>query len=194
LIRRAASGDAAARQLLLDVYREHLRRMIAVRLDERVAPRVDASDVVQETLLEASRRLDRYFVERPLPFLPWLRQIAGERVVDLHRRHLKSQRRSVLREQGPVEPGDGSARALAGWMMASTPSPSEEALRRERLEQLKSALDALAPRHREILVMRHLEHLKIESIAELLEITPGAVKARLLRALLKLRNLIDPDL
>ena len=66
--------------------------MVAVRLDRRVAARVDASDVVQETLVEAARRLDDYLRERPIPFYGWLRQLAGERIVDAHRRHVTTQR------------------------------------------------------------------------------------------------------
>jgi hypothetical protein len=81
LVERAGEGDAAARLDLLERYREHLRRMVAARLDRRLAPRIDASDVVQETLAEAAGRLDDYLDRRPLPFLGWLRQLAGERVI-----------------------------------------------------------------------------------------------------------------
>lgn len=193
LIDRASAGDSIARQRLLDIHREHLRRMIAARLDGRVAPRVDPSDVVQDTLLEAARKLDGYLTDRPLPFLPWLRQIAGERVIDAHRRHVQSQRRSVLREQGPPEIEDGSSEILAGWLVDKQPSPSQQVRRRERVERVKAVLEALPDRDREILMMRHLEHLKIEQIAEVLGINPGAVKARILRALLKMRDRLGAE-
>ena len=99
LIDRAHGGDEAARQQLLEHYRDYLRRMVAVRLDRRLAARVDVSDVVQATLVEAARRLDDYLRERPLPFYGWLRQLAGERIVDTHRRHVTAQRRSVTLER-----------------------------------------------------------------------------------------------
>ena len=76
--------------------------MVAVRLDRRLAARVDPSDVVQEALADASRRLDDYLLSRPLPFFAWLRQFAWERLVELHRRHVTPQRRSVIREEGPA--------------------------------------------------------------------------------------------
>ena len=84
LIRRAWEGDEAATEELFARYRDRLRQMVTVRMDPRLAARLDASDVVQETLVEASRRLPEYLQDQPLPFYPWLRQIAWERLVDLH--------------------------------------------------------------------------------------------------------------
>ena len=98
MLDRAGHGDARARQLLLERHRARLRRMVAVRLDRRVAARVDPSDLVQETLAEAAARLSDYLRRRPLPFYPWLRQIAWDRLVEAHRRHLRAGRRSVARE------------------------------------------------------------------------------------------------
>ena len=102
LLGLAADGDAAARADLLARHRSRLRRMVAYRLDRRLAARVDPSDVVQEVLAEADRQLDHYLRERPLPFYPWLRRLAWERLVKLHNRHLGAQRRSVRREEPGV--------------------------------------------------------------------------------------------
>src|SRR4051794_25823489 len=113
LIDQAALGDGPARQDLLEVHRESIRRMVAARLDRRLTSRIDPSDVVQDTLADASKRLDDFLRARPLPFLGWLRQIAGERVVDAPRRHLISRRRSVTREDQLAEDPDDSTRALA---------------------------------------------------------------------------------
>ena len=88
LLRAAADGDEAAGQQLLARHRGRLRQMVAVRLDRRLAARVDPSDVVQEALAEAARELADYLRERPLPFYPWLRQFAWERLLQLHRRHI----------------------------------------------------------------------------------------------------------
>jgi RNA polymerase sigma-70 factor (ECF subfamily) len=74
LLRRAGAGDRLARGALLQRHRDRLRRLIALRLDPRLAARIDPSDVVQEVLVEADRRLDRYVSDRPLPFYPWLRR------------------------------------------------------------------------------------------------------------------------
>jgi DNA-directed RNA polymerase specialized sigma24 family protein len=81
LLRRVDAGDGQARGALLQRHRIRLKRLIALRLDPRLAARVDPSDVVQEALAEADRRLDRYIQERPLPFYPWLRQLVQDRPV-----------------------------------------------------------------------------------------------------------------
>jgi RNA polymerase sigma-70 factor, ECF subfamily len=188
LIERAARGELAARQRLLTYYRDHLRRMIAVRLDKRLAARIDPSDVVQETLIEAHSRLEAFLRERPLPLLSWLRQIAAERVIDAHRRHLTSQRRSVTRERVQRGLCETSAMELARCLANSQTSPSDQAIHEEELARLRRALYGLSERHREVLVMRHLERLNINEIASVMGISPGAVKARILRALLKLRD------
>src|SRR5437588_8507035 len=92
-------GHSAARGQLLERHRPKLRRMVAVRLDRRLAARVDPSDVVQESMAEAAARLDQYVRDRPLPFYPWLRRIASDRLADASRRHLHAGRRSVGREE-----------------------------------------------------------------------------------------------
>ena len=188
LINRASGGDEAARQHLLERSRDYLRRMVAVRLDRRLAARVDASDVVQETLTEAARRLDSFLRERPIPFYCWLRQLAGERVIDAHRRHVASQRRSVTLEHRDPEPADVSSDELIRRLFASEASPSQVLMRQERFDRLKAVLAALPPRDREVLVMRHLEQLSTAEIAEMLEISEPAVKSRLLRALIRMRG------
>ncbi len=114
LLERAGGGDVAAREKLLVHYQERLLQMVRLRMDRRLAARVDPSDIVQETLIEAVQKLSDYLRRRPLPFYPWLRQLAWERLVDLHRRHVRAQKRSVRREerQSPPLP-NSSAQELA---------------------------------------------------------------------------------
>jgi RNA polymerase sigma-70 factor (ECF subfamily) len=193
LIDQARRGDGAARLSLLERYRDYLRRMVAVRLDRRLAPRVDASDVVQETLALASRRMDDYLRDQPLPFLGWLRQLAAESIKDTHRRHISSQRRSVDRESHEAELPDDSAAQLGQKLLARDTSPSNRLIKQERRDQVKTALAEMAPRDREILVMRYLEHLNGAEIAEALGITEGAVKVRLLRALQRMRGRLPAE-
>src|SRR3954470_21288218 len=94
LLRRPARGEEEARHRLLARHRDRLRRMVAVRLDPRLAARVDPSDVVQDALVDAARKLAAYLRDRPLPFYPWLRRLAWERLTKVHLRHT-SGRRSV---------------------------------------------------------------------------------------------------
>ena len=192
LIRQAADGDRSARQRLIALHRERLRRMVAVRMDGRLAARIDASDVVQEALAEADRHLDAYFQERPLPFYPWLRQFAWQRLRHLHRHHIDARRRSVLREVPWELPlPDHSALDLARRMTASGTSPSRRLIRDEERERVQAALSRLDPRDREVLVLRYLEDLSTEEIVAVLGIRAGAVKMRHVRALERLRGLLD---
>src|SRR6516164_7795962 len=99
LVEQARGGDREARQQLLVRHRDRLRQMVALRMDRRLRARVDPSDVVQEALADAAQELSDYLRQRPLPFYPWLRQLAWDRLIELHRRHLHAQRRSVKREE-----------------------------------------------------------------------------------------------
>src|SRR5262245_14193700 len=119
LIERARRGEYPARQALLARHRARLRRMVAGRMDPLLAARVDPSDVVQEVLVEAHHTLDTYLQDRPLPLYPWLRRLAWERLSKLYRRHVRSRKRSLLREEaeGPGLP-DESAMALAERLVA----------------------------------------------------------------------------
>jgi RNA polymerase sigma-70 factor (ECF subfamily) len=191
LIGRARQGDNAACQQLLARYRDRLRRMVRVYLDRRVAARVDPSDVIQEALTEAAHKLPHYLQDLPLPFYPWLRRIAWERLIKVHRRHLRAGIRDATRETpGGLGLPDESAWDLAGKLVAPGTSPSNRVVRDETRARVRRALDQLAERDREVLVMRYLEQLSTKDIAAALETTEGAVKVRHLRALERLRGLL----
>ncbi len=195
LIEQASRGNSSARQQLLLRHRDRLRRMVAVRLDRRLAARVDPSDVVQETLAAAARKLPAYLRQRPLPFYPWLRAIAWERLVKVHQQHLKAQKRSVTREE-PQLPGlpDESALELARRLIDSGTSPSVFLERQELRGRVRLALARLRLQDREILVMRYLEQLSNHEIAAALEISEAALKMRHLRALSTLRTILANEL
>src|SRR5262249_908681 len=98
LLRSAAGGDQQAWGALLTRHAESLRRMIAFRMDQRLQGRIDASDVIQEIYLEASQHLAEYLQQQSLPFFLWLRGIAGNKLLELHRHHLGTQMRDAGRE------------------------------------------------------------------------------------------------
>jgi RNA polymerase sigma-70 factor (ECF subfamily) len=166
--------------------------MIALRLDPRLAARVDPSDVLQDALAAADRRLSDYARARPLPFYPWLRRLACDQLAVLHRRHVRAGKRSVRREELPALP-DASVQELAERLFARTGSPSARAQREERRARVRSALEDLAERDREVLVLRHLEQLTTPEIAAVLGVSEGAVHVRHLRALRRLRDRLGPD-
>jgi RNA polymerase sigma-70 factor (ECF subfamily) len=195
LIARVAQGDGAARQQLLARHRARLRQMVAVHLDRRVAARVDPSDVVQEALADAARKLTAYVRDRPLPFYPWLRRLAWERLVKAHRRHLRTRRRNAAREEpGVLNLPDESAAQLAQRLVSSASSPIHRLLRAEMRQRVRDALVALGEREREVLVLRYLEQLSTRDVAAVLEISEGAVKVRHLRALERLRRLLGEEM
>ena len=98
-------GDQSATDRLLGRHRDALRRLVAMRLDRKIQTRVDASDIVQEVLVEANRRLNKYLENPVMPFHLWLRHMAKDRIIDAHRRHRVSAKRSVDREQPMVAAG-----------------------------------------------------------------------------------------
>lgn len=194
LLERAETGDEHAVGALLARHRSRLRAMVRVRLDRRVAARVDPSDVVQESLLEAYRRLPEYLRDRPIPFYPWLRQLAWERLVRLHQRHMGAKRRSVDREVA-FDPllSDDSIAALASRLCSSRDGPRSRLIRSEMRSRLRAMLGRLSETDRELLIERYLEQLSISDIMAVLGLKESAVKLRLLRALERLRKLFDGD-
>jgi RNA polymerase sigma-70 factor (ECF subfamily) len=190
LVRRAADGEGEARQQLLTRHRGRLRQMVALRMDRRLSARVDPSDVVQETLAEAAQNLSDYLRKQPLPFYPWLRRIAWDHLVELHRRHVGARRRSVTREES-LPLSDESALELAGRLFARGSSPSERLLRSELRSRVQAALARLSVTDREVLVLRHLEQLSTRETAAVLGVSEGAVKVRHLRALQRLRPFVE---
>lgn len=193
LLAAVSRGDRTARGPLLERHRRRLRRMVAVRLDRRLAARVDPSDVVQEALADAARRLDRYLRDRPIPFYPWLRRLAWDRLADAYRHHMRAGQRSVAREEPPPLPGVSSM-ALAKRLMDDPENrPGAGISRAERQARVRAALDQLAERDREVLVLRHLEDLSTADTAAVLGISEGAVKVRLLRAIQRLRDRLGQE-
>jgi RNA polymerase sigma-70 factor (ECF subfamily) len=194
LVERAANGNEAARAELLDRYRGRLRRVVAMRLDKRISARVDPSDIVQEAMRDAFRRLPEYFAEPQISFYPWLRRIAWDRLVDMYRTHVAAERRSVLREHtGAPSLNDESVAELAHSIVTSSINPGRRAMLAEMEGRTKAALMLLKPHDREILVLRYLEQLGVEEIAGVLGISQTAVTSRHLRALQRLRRLLGDD-
>jgi RNA polymerase sigma-70 factor (ECF subfamily) len=151
--------------------------------------------VVQDTLGDAIEQLADYLRDRPLPFYPWLRQLAWKRLSELYRRHVQAQKRSVRREEHrPPALPDESALDLANRLLARGSSPSARLGREELRGLMQTALAQLAEHDREVLVLRHLEQLSTSEIAAVLGISEGAVYTRHLRALERLRSLLGDDL
>ncbi|TVS08968.1 MAG: sigma-70 family RNA polymerase sigma factor [Planctomycetaceae bacterium] len=182
LVRRAAAGDRRAEQTLYGQHRQRLKRMICVRIDQRVAGRVDPSDIVQETLAEAARQLPDYARQRPLPLYPWLRQLALSKVREAYRRHVQAAGRSVQREADIPLP-DHSAMDLARCLASSRSGPSRRLLRGEQRQLVRQTLERLGEAAREVLVLRFLEQMSVAETAAVLGLSESGVRSRQRRAL-----------
>jgi RNA polymerase sigma-70 factor (ECF subfamily) len=187
LLERISRGDGPALERLLTRYRPRLRAFIEVRLDPRLRPRVDPSDVVQEAQLEVARRINDFLRRKPMPFHLWVRKTAYERLRKLRRDHCRRACRSIDRE---IPWPERSSLLLARPLLAAGPSPSQQLAARELAERVAQAVAELGEDDREILLMRHAEELPYGEIACLLDIEAATARKRYGRALLRLHGVL----
>lgn len=192
LLMGVKAGDDDAVNGLLDRHRDAVRRLVQMRLDRKIRQRVDVSDVVQEVLVSAHRRLQKYLESPVMPFHLWIRQIAKDRIIDAHRRHRVSAKRSVDRERPMVVPAGmhRSTMELAAHLRDGELTPAAVATQREMVRRVTEVLSELSEQESEIIMMRHFEHLSNQEVAQALELTEPAAGMRYLRALRKLRALL----
>jgi RNA polymerase sigma-70 factor (ECF subfamily) len=188
LLNGAQQGDREAVDRLLGRHRDSLNRMVRCRLNQAVARRVDASDVVQEALAAASRRLADYLQSPTIPFHAWLRQLARDRLADVYRRELAA-KRDVAREQ--IQ-GPGERSSLNPLLQAHDQqlTPAAMLLRKEFAERFHCAVNQLDDEARDVILMRHAEQLTNSQVAELLDLSEPAASMRYLRALRQLKLLL----
>ncbi len=187
----ARDGNVSAVNRLLDRHRAAVHRMVRIRLDQKIQRRVDVSDVVQDVMVEANRRLREYLENPVLAFHLWIRQITQDRIIDAHRRHRVSARRSVDREQILGSPGgDPASVRLGAELQDPRLTPAAAATQREMARRVEQAIGELGAQDGEIIVMRHYEHLSNQEVAQILNVTEAAASMRYLRAIRRLRGLL----
>src|SRR5262245_36649821 len=193
LLLRARAGDQQALAELFARFRDRLRKMVRLRLDRRMVGRVDPSDVLQDAYPDVARRFGEYAAAPPVPFYLWLRALTGQRLIDLHRRHLGAQMRDAGQEvslyRGALP--SASSASLAQQLLAGLTSPTQAAIRAEMQRRLQEALNGLAPIDREVVVLRHFEELSNAEAAEVLGIEPTAASKRYIRAIRRLKAVLD---
>jgi RNA polymerase sigma-70 factor, ECF subfamily len=185
---RARGGDPDALSALLVEHTPKLVRMVELRMESTQRRRVEPADVVQDALLEATRRFPEWCTRTSYPFRVWLRLLTAQALARTHRHHLGTQKRDAQRE-GRLEASRtnvSSARA-ADWLAASQTSPSQAAGRAEVRALVLGALEQLDELDREILALRHFEQLSNEEAAAELGIEPAAASKRFARALQRMR-------
>lgn len=191
LTARAAIGDAAAFGEMVKLFEQDIHRFVASRIDAKLQRRFTASDIVQETFLKAHQRIRDFEQRRPMPFKIWLMKTAMEQLRDNRVKHLKREVRSVNREVGFPH---RSSLALAG-KLASHSTPSEIVVKREQQTAVAKAVERIGNSDRDILLLRHIDDLKFNEIAAILEINAATARKRYARAIVRLRQLcIDDDI
>jgi RNA polymerase sigma-70 factor (ECF subfamily) len=188
LIQQARTNGDAVLGSLLDLYRNYLRLLAHVEIGRRLQGKVDASDLVQETFLEAHRHFAQFQGTSEPQLVAWLRQILASRVAQLLRHYFGTQARDIRLEQELAADLANSSRLLGAELVASLSSPSQQAARREQAVLLANALERLPEDYRQVIVLRHLEGLRFPEIAERLGRTVDSVQKLWLRGLARLRQ------
>jgi RNA polymerase sigma-70 factor, ECF subfamily len=192
-VRKLRAGDPNALAELFSLYKNQLRSMIDLRMDPRLNGRVSGSDILQEAYIDALKRVPHFFEKPGMPFYLWLRLVAQQRLVDVHRRHLGAEMRDVHREvtlDGYAAP-NASSMSLAAHLAARVDSPSQAAMKNETLVMLEEALSSMDPVDREILALRHFEELTNDEVASVLNLKKAAASNRYVRALQRLKEILE---
>jgi RNA polymerase sigma-70 factor (ECF subfamily) len=193
LLRRAKSGDEDALAALFNTFRERLKRMVRLRLDRRLSGRVDASDVIQDAYLEVHRRFPEWAGDEKVPFFLWLRFVTGQKLLDYHRHHLGAQMRDAAQEvslyRGALP--QASSASLASHLLGKMTSVSAAAIRAEHKLIVQEALNSMDELDREVLVLRHFEHMSNEETALALGVKKATASQRYIRALKRLREILS---
>ena len=192
LIGRLTSREEHAFVELFSLHRARLKRLLEFRMDRRLRGREDASDILQEVYIDAHQRM-RHYLKRPkLSFYVWLRQLTTQRLIDVHRRHLKAERRDVKQEVVINRTALTATSASMAVQLASyLASPSQIAMHAELVTQIEKALGEMDEIDREVIALRHFEELTNAEAAQILGLSPTAAYNRYARALRRLRDVLD---
>ncbi len=191
LLKMITAGDSDALGLLFSKYLPRLKGMIAARMDPRIAPRIDESDVMQEVHVEVMRRIPEYLEKREVSFYDWMRFLTKQKLAEVTRRHVGVQSRDVRRERPlPKKVAGNSSVLLTGFLAGKVNSPSSVVCKEEVRRLVSGCIERLEPMDREILLLRHVEQMKTAEVAERLEISPNNCRQRHIRSLKKLRDLL----
>ena len=192
LLQGMRSGNQEALAEVFSRYRDRLRRIVRFRLDHRIAGRVSDSDVLQETYIAAAKRLGHFAKHEEMPPFLWLRLVAGQQLIDLHRQHLQAEMRDVRKEVAIQNnaPSPHTSMAIAAQLVGKMTAVSEVVARAERIERLESTLNSMDPMDREVIALRHFEELSNVETAKVLKIEQSAASKRYLRAMKRLAELM----
>ena len=188
---RLRAGDSQAFAEEFARHRGRLRQMLEFRMDHRLRPRVDASDILQEVFVDAHQRIRHYFRHEQYSFFVWLRQLTEQRLIDVHRQHLVAEKRDVRHEQSlDRRRCSATSASIARHIVSQLTSPSQKLMAREAMAHIEKGLRSLDELDREVLVLRHFEELRNSEVAQVLGIREAAASNRYTRALIRLQEVL----
>jgi RNA polymerase sigma-70 factor (ECF subfamily) len=188
LLAQARAGDLNALGKVLEGYREYLRLLARARVGGELRVRLDPSDLVQETLLEAQRDFGQFVGGSDAELAVWLRRILARNLADQLKHH-QSQKRDVGRQQSLDPLIEQAHEALA----APLSTPSHQASRREQAVVMANAMARLPDDYREVIALRHVEGRSFDEVADRMGRTSGAVRMLWMRALEQLGRMMEAD-
>ena len=192
LVERVVNGDEDALAQLFSQHHDRLWRMVNFRMDPRLHGRVDADDVLQEAWLSVVQRIDHFLADASRSIFVWFRLITSQTMIDIHRRHLGTQKRNAALEFS-INKGwssESTSFSLSFHLLGHLTSPTQAALREELSQQLKTALSSMQEIDREVLALRHFEQLSNRETAQILDISDQAASDRYMRALGRLKGVL----
>lgn len=172
---------------------DRLKRIVNFRLDYRLSGRVSESDVIQETFVRAAKRIDSFLEKDDMPFFVWLRLEVSQKLHEIHRHHFGAEKRDIRKEIkfGKNNDSGQTSMALAAHIVAKLTSPSRLIERAEQIAILEKTLGEMNELDREVIALRHFEELSNIETARILEIEPAAASKRYLRALKRLKEIME---
>jgi RNA polymerase sigma-70 factor (ECF subfamily) len=175
------------------LYGNYLMLLARMQIGRRLQGKIDAADLVQETFLAAHRDFVHFRGKTEPEFVSWLRQILAANVIDLVRRYCSTRRRDVRLERQLTEELDQSSRAMGLVLVAKNSSPSQQAVRREQAVLLADALKSLPADYAEVIILHHLEGRSFPDVARLMSRSLDSVKKLWVRALARMRDLLEDN-
>lgn len=195
LLQQARLGSAEALGQVLQLYRNYLTILATTQLDRKLRRRVNPSDLVQDTMLAAHTDFTAFRGCSERELLAWLRQILINCLHHVIETHLKAKMRDMRREISVEQVGatlDRSACNFTQMLADRGPSPSAPMQQRERAVALADQLSRLSPQYRDVIVLRNLQGLSFEEVADRMDRKPGTVRMLWLRAIEKFKQIYRP--
>ncbi len=194
MLNLAKAGDRASREALLARYTGYLNAIARSQFDERLRRRLSATDLVQETLLEAHRDFEKFAGTTTLEFTGWLRKIFVHNLGRQVEMQFMAAKRDIRRERPIDELADSvnqSHLRLSSILKAKGRGPASEVEHQELLVNMSNAIAQLPTEYREVIALRHLDGLSFQEVARRMQRTSGATRMLWLRAIEKLREQME---